>query len=154
MVLDTNVTASAVAAMLSGGRATSNLRCVELGHDGTLRLAASPALRAELASTLQKPEFGLAEADAHGQVELIYRGARDVRVRHPSRLLRKDEADNLVLDCALAASADFLVTRNLKDFAELIPGGRVAGQHEFRYRHLWILSPGRFLARLRREGRL
>lgn len=154
MVYDTNVTASAVAGVVVGRQKSATIRCVELAHDGTVRLAGSAVLRGELLRVLQEPEFGFDADDARRHVDVVYRGARDVRVSRSARLLARDPDDNVVLDCALAASAHFLVTKNLKDYSELVRGGRGRGLQEFRYRGIVVLSPSRFLAALRGQGRL
>lgn len=152
VVYDTNVTAQAVATMVAGGRSSGQVRCVELHHAGLVRLAGSAAMRDELRCVLQYPAFGFSAEDACAHTSLVYRGARDIRVRRSRRLLSRDPDDNAVLDCALEARADYLVTYNLKDYAELIPEGRARAATEFRYRGLIVLTPGRFLRRLRAAG--
>ena len=152
MVYDTNVVAQAIATLMARGRTTAQVRCIELHHAGVVRLAGSSAMRAELNRVLQYDAFGLTERDAREQVEIVYRGARDIRVRRSRDLLKQDPDDNAILDCALESRADYLVTYNLKDYYELIPDGWARGSKSFRFRRLILLTPPEYLRALRTSG--
>ena len=54
----------------------------------------------------------------------------------------KDEADNHLIELAIAGNAECIVTRNLRDFANM----------ELKFPELQILSPENFLKQKKRQG--
>ena len=155
-VYDTNVLGSALAALLGRPpRRSAATECVLAVRVGAVRLATSRALREELLDVVQRPEaFALPQAVAEAAVTEVLKGARPIRPRPAPATLTRDPDDQALLDCAWAAGARYLVTRNLKDFVELVPGLAARGLAEFRWRGLLVLRPEPFLARLRAAGRL
>jgi uncharacterized protein len=144
-VLDTNVLISALLAKRAA-RATPPLQCVELAARGAYRLVTSPPLVTELTRALAYPKLKIPPDAAYAFAALVVSlaepdglipvvGRLDVLTRHP--------ADNLVLETALVGRAAFLVTGNLKHFAEL-PAGRSAHDRL----GVRILGPREFLQAL------
>lgn len=94
------------------------------------RICVSQALLDEWSGVLQRPRFGL---DAH----LVERSIADIRrasifVEPRTSLdVTRDPHDNIVLECALEASADSVVTGNLRHFPARFRGIRVVSPREF-----------------------
>ncbi len=132
IVCDTNVLISAV---VYGGRPREVLETVIAGRAlGFL----SPALRDEFRTVLGRPKFGLTPQQVHE----VCQGLDDIlEAVHPSRTLsviHEDPADNAVLECALEAGADCIVSGDV----HLLGLGRFNG--------IQILRPMEFLETLRR----
>jgi len=91
---------------------------------------ASAALFTEYEEVLRRPKFGLDEKRVTRSIREL---RRNVRVVKPSRELKvtKDPDDNLVLECALAARADYVVTGNRPDFPGQFQDIRVVGPKQF-----------------------
>jgi putative PIN family toxin of toxin-antitoxin system len=126
VVYDTNVLVSAA---LKPGSTPAAL--VALALVQRVRLCVSPPILAEYREVLQRPKFGFEAASIEVLLEELTRTALLV---HPTMHLTvaTDEADNRFLECALEASAAFLVTGNLRHFP-------VATFHDIQ-----ILEPARF----------
>lgn len=139
-VYDTNVLFSAIYGYRRA-RMTPPVLCWDAVLDGAVELAVSPPILDELLDALSAGELPIALAAE--AVELV--GAIGRLVTTPGELdvLKRDPADNPVLECAVLSGATFLVTGNLDHFAELGTEGS-----RLEYRGVEILSPRSFLGRL------
>ena len=110
VVYDTNVVVSAA---LKPGSLPAAL--VALAMAKKVKLFLSPVILKEYADVLSRPKFALDPAAVEAFLRDLRKAATSVR---PSRRLARtpDEADNRFLECAVAASADYLITGNKKHF--------------------------------------
>ena len=141
-VLDTNVL---VAGLFS--RRGASFWLLERIVDGRLPIAISVALALDYEDVLLRPAM-LAQGWASGeQVSAVLDAilAQAVLVQ-PIRVRRRpalpDPGDDLVLECALEANANAIITMNIRDFAGASEGYG-----------LRILKPGDLVAELRKEAR-
>lgn len=140
-VLDSNV-------IVSGffSRRGASFWLLERAISGQLAFAISVALALEYEDVLFRPESlvrSWAEADQIDAVlDALFAAAKLVQpIRFRQRPALPDPGDDLVLECALQAQAEAIVTTNIRDFAsvEAIYGVKV-------------VKPGELVAKLRREG--
>lgn len=103
VAFDTNIYVSALA--LPGGNAEDAY--LEAVH-GTFELFTSVSILTETARVLQT-KFDWAEDKAREAVQEISQVATVLRPRLTLHIL-KDEPDNRILECAMAAQAEYLVT--------------------------------------------
>ena len=131
VVFDTNIYISALA--IPGGNAEDAY--LEAVH-GTFELYASVAILTETARVLQM-KFDWAEDKVREAVQAISKVATVLRPRPTLRIL-KNEPDNRILECAIAAQAEFVVSgdRHL-----------LALKH---YANITMISLADFLTKLRR----
>lgn len=114
VVLDTNVLISAV---LFGGKPRDVFR---LAIQGRIDAFTSPALNGEFRDVLSRPKFKLTAENCF----LIYKEIETVIMmvfpKTTVAVIRSDPDDNAVLECALEAQADTIVTGDphLLDLAE------------------------------------
>ena len=131
VVFDTNIYISAFA--IPGGNAEdAYIEAVR----GSFELFTSVAILTETAGVLQV-KFGWAEERVRKALQAISHTATVLRLR-PTLHLLKDEPDNRILECAVAAGADLVVTGDRHLLA--------LNQHA----EITILSLSDFLAMLRR----
>ncbi len=145
VVLDTNVLVSALRGNRSRLR-TPPVECLKLAQRGALDLVTSPALLAELLRVLAYPKLTVPAAEAHAFASLVAATAQPdglVRPEGQLHILQHDPNDNLVLETALSGRADYLVTGNLRHFAELGPT-----DSGLLFRRVRILTPRQFLEKL------
>jgi uncharacterized protein len=110
LVLDTNVVVSAF--LVPHGNEGKVLR---LALTAKHQLCASEEILEEYRRILCKPKFKLRSSDVNDFITTAQ--TRAVFVYPAHRLnISQDEADNRFLECAEAASANFLVTGNKKHF--------------------------------------
>jgi putative PIN family toxin of toxin-antitoxin system len=111
VVFDTNILLSA---FLFGGNPEALFRAVRAGK---IQLITSPSILAEFASIL-KNKFSW-EGDIREALTVIGRRAELVKPKRSLAVL-EDDADNRVLECALEASADFIISgdHHLLDMGE------------------------------------
>ncbi|MQX36544.1 putative toxin-antitoxin system toxin component, PIN family [Roseospira navarrensis] len=133
IVIDTNVF---VAACLGSGPSNDVLgRCLT----GTLTPLMGSALLAEYESLLGREDvFRAAPLDAGQRADLLdilLASAQWVRINFLWRPNLKDEADNHLVDLAIAGGARYIVTRKVKDFSN----------PDLRLPDLWIGLPEVFL---------
>src|ERR1039458_7167930 len=125
VVLDTNIYISALA--FPGGRADEALR---LAFEGRYQLFLSPAILAELANVLER-KFSW---DRPRSLEACLMLSEIAKVVRPKTRLSelKDEPDNRIMECALSAHADRIVSgdHHLLDLGEF-RGIRIATLAEF-----------------------
>lgn len=104
VVLDTNVLISAV---VYGGNPR---RVLQAAISGAVELSVSEAVIKEFQEVLQRPQFGLSDQFIHNTIaELTSISEWVVPTKH-HQLVEDDPSDNMLLDCAVAAEADYLVT--------------------------------------------
>jgi len=110
VVYDTNVVVSAA---LKPGSLPAAL--VALAMAKKVKLYLTSVILEEYADVLKRPKFDLDPAAVEAFLRDLRKAATSVR---PSRRLARtpDEPDNRFLECAAAASADYLVTGNKKHF--------------------------------------
>lgn len=99
---------------------------------------------AELVHALSYPKLGIPLEEAHAFGAIVAAAAvPDGLVRTEGRLdiLHRDPSDNLVLETALSGCADYIVTGNIADFAELGEQGNVLV-----FRGIRIVTPREFVA--------
>lgn len=116
VVIDTNVL---VSALLRGGRSTrAVLRACLLGH---YRPVVGPALLAEYEDVLGREalfrDSPLTAAERAAVLDGLLHRCRWVEVFYAWRPNLPDEADNHLVELAVAAQAEVIVSRNLRDLA-------------------------------------
>lgn len=127
VVLDTNVLISAV---LYGGNPRTVL---EAALSGAIEVSVSQDIIQEFQAVLLRPQFGLTVQFVHSVVAELTSLAEWVVPEKHHKIVTEDLSDNLVLDCAIAAGAQYLVTGD----SHLL---RVE-----KYQELRILTPQAFL---------
>jgi putative PIN family toxin of toxin-antitoxin system len=90
----------------------------------------SAAILAEYRDVLARPELRIAKGS---QRQLLQHIKLHAHLIHPQRCLQvtADPGDNIFLECADAARADYLVTGNLRHFPKFWKGTKVVSSHEF-----------------------
>ena len=104
VVLDTNVLVSAI---MYGGKPRA---IVEAALAGTIEMYISEAIVGELEGVLGRPQFGLSGQFVRSTIAELAALAEWVTPERHLDVVRDDPSDNLVLDCAVGAEADYLVT--------------------------------------------
>jgi len=132
IVLDTNVV---VSGMRSREGASFRL-LLELGGDSRFRIAVSVPLAMEYEMALKRVP-GLGEADAEGLVDFLCEVGEKREIYFLWRPLLRDPKDEMVLEVAVEAQADAIVTHNVRDFKGV--------EERFGMR---IVTPGAFLLEL------
>jgi len=103
-----------------------------LALEGEVRFFVSPALLREYETVLKRPRFKLDENEIMELMKKINRTAVMVTPAKRLSILKTDEADNRILECALKAGVDFIVTGNKKHFHfEEFKGVRIVTPREF-----------------------
>ena len=130
LVLDTNVLVAAL--LRGGGAARAVLRaCLRERYQPVL----GPALLAEYEDVLGRPElFADSALSARERGDLfdgLMSRCRWIEVFYAWRPNLPDEADNHLIELAVAAQADVIVTRNLRD----------AARGELKFPTLRVLTP-------------
>ena len=104
VVLDTNVLVSAI---VFGG---APRQILESGIAGSIRLCVSESLIRELQAVLRRAKFGFTAQMVQTVVSELTAVSDWVVPEKHHDLIAADPADNEVLDCAVAAEADYIVT--------------------------------------------
>jgi putative PIN family toxin of toxin-antitoxin system len=104
VVLDTNVLVSAI---VYGGNPR---KVLQAAISGAVEISVSEAIIKELQDVLQRPKFSLSVQFVHNTIAEMTSIAEWVVPTKHHHLVNDDPSDNLVLDCAVAAEADYLVT--------------------------------------------
>lgn len=127
VVLDTNVFISAI---LTPGQSR---KALELARTGNIELSVSQAILSEIERILR-----LKMGWADWQIEAALQGIRDISTfvspRQRLAVITEDDADNRILECAVEADAEYIITGDKR---------HLLCHHEFR--GIGILSPGQFL---------
>jgi putative PIN family toxin of toxin-antitoxin system len=133
VVLDTNVLISAI---LFGGPPREVL---ELVISGTIECSLSLSILDELRDVLRRPKFGFSVEQSLQVLEELY---AVIDVIHPVErifILASDPDDNMILECAIASKAEFIVSgdRHLLDLAQ--------------FRGILIVRPSEYLRMIREK---
>ena len=104
VVLDTNVILSAI---LFGGKPR---QIIEAALAGTIRIYASEPIISELKSVLGRPKFGLDPQMIESIVMEFSSLVEWVQPRTQVDVIKEDPSDNQVLDCALEAAAEYVIS--------------------------------------------
>ncbi len=105
---------------------------LSLALEDEVRLFVSPALLHEYEMVLKRPRFKLDENEIMELMKKINRTAVMVIPTKRLSILKTDESDNRILECALKARVDFIVTGNKKHFHfEEFKGVRIVTPREF-----------------------
>jgi putative PIN family toxin of toxin-antitoxin system len=125
LVLDTNIVVSA--ALKPDGLQRTVLL---LALTKPARLYVTEAIVAEYASVLARPELKIRKGLRQQLLQLIKSRAHRV---HPAKRLQvtPDPDDNVFLECADAARADYLVTGNQRHFPKFWKKTKVITSREF-----------------------
>lgn len=126
VVFDTNVLVSAFG---FGGRIR---RTWDLVEEGRCHLYLSPFILVELNRNLAQ-KAGLTQAECEATEKFILTFATLVQPSMQVAAVARNDADNRILECALEAQADMLVTGNMRDLRRLghFQGIRIATPREF-----------------------
>lgn len=128
-VLDTNVVLSAY--LIDNGPSRV---IFDLVFSGYFRCFVSKPLLEEYEEVLKRPRFGLDPRTVARSMRLM-RSSAVLVVPRKGLKITGDPDDNKVLECALEARADYIVTGNTRDFPE-------------RFQDIRIISPRRFMTLL------
>jgi len=104
VVLDTNVI---IYAILFGGKPRQVL---EGALFGSIQISISEPLIAELRGVLQRPKFGFETEMVQSIVTEMTSIAKWASPRKHFELISNDGSDNQVIDCAVEAKADYIIT--------------------------------------------
>jgi uncharacterized protein len=131
LVIDTNVVVSA-ALKLEGLQRT----VVLLAMTKPALWYVSDAIVSEYAMVLARPELKIRRSLRQQLLQLI---KNHTRVVSPSRLAQvtSDPADNMFVECADAARADYLVTGNQRHFPKFWKNTKIISSREF----LSVIAP-------------
>lgn len=131
LVIDTNVVVSA-ALKPEGLQRT----VVLLAMTKPARWYVSDAIMSEYATVLARPELRIRRGLRQQLLQLIKNHARVIT---PSRLAQvtSDPADNMFIECADAARADYLLTGNQRHFPKFWKNTKIITSNEF----LSVLAP-------------
>lgn len=129
-MLDTNILVAAL--LRQGGSARAVVRACLAGH---YQAVVGPALMAEYEEVLGREELFAKSVLTAGERHEVFDGflarCRWVEVFYGWRPNLPDEADNHLIELALAAQASAIVTRNLRDLA----------RGELKFPSLEVLTP-------------
>jgi putative PIN family toxin of toxin-antitoxin system len=131
LVFDTNVVVSAA---LNRDGLPSTVLLIAMTRPA--RLYVSPKIMMEYVTVLSRRELGLRRGPRQQLLQLIRNRAHIV---HPKRILSvtPDPDDNVFLECAEAARADYLVTGNLRHYPVFWKSTKVINPREF----LTLITP-------------
>ena len=125
LVLDTNIVVSAALKPLGLQRTVFLLALTK-----PARLYLSAPIFAEYRAVLSRPEFHIRRGHRQQLLQLLENRAHFVAP--PSSLhVTSDPADNIFLECADAARADYLITGNLRHFPKFWKKTKIITSREF-----------------------
>ena len=104
VVLDSNVY---ISAFLFGGKPAGVVR---LALRGSILVYTSIPILDEVCDVLRRPKFGLSSSQAFTLIEEIHSLCRIVSSEGPVMAVKEDPDDNKILECALAAGAEVIVS--------------------------------------------
>lgn len=126
-VYDTNMIVSAA---LHKDRLPASL--LSLALESKVRIFVSDKLLQEYERVLERPKFKLDKKEVKDLMKLIKEKAVKVKPTKKVAKIKKDLADNRVLECALETQAGFIVTGNKKHFSfEKFHRAKVVNPQEF-----------------------
>ncbi|HEY6350845.1 MAG TPA: putative toxin-antitoxin system toxin component, PIN family [Candidatus Angelobacter sp.] len=125
LVIDTNVVVSAALKREGLQRTVLLLALTRPAH-----WYVSDAILLEYASVLRHPQLKISRGERLKLLQLIKNRTRTIV---PSRLPQAtfDPADNIFIECADAARADYLVTGNLRHYPKFWKNTKIIGSNEF-----------------------
>jgi putative PIN family toxin of toxin-antitoxin system len=124
-VLDTNIVVSALLQPL--GPPT---RVLVLGLAGSIQLCVSGSVYSEYEEVISRPRFRRSAEVIANTLRAIRENAIWVRPTEAVQACSDPDAD-ILLECAQAAGAAYLVTGNLKHFPESWKGTRIVTSRQF-----------------------
>lgn len=127
IVIDTNV-------IVSAALHTESLPALllSLALEDKARLFISPDLLSEYQSVLPRARFKLDPKEIEGLMRKITQKATLVKTTEPLNVIKGDEKDNRILECALKAKANFIITGNKRHFPfEEFKGIKIVTPREF-----------------------
>ena len=113
VVLDTNVLLSAL-----GFEGKETVKIWELAQAGRIHVFVSAFILWELERNLVK-KAAFTSAEARALVAGVLQVARTVAPVVAIQVIKRKDSDNRILECAVAANADVLVTGNMRDLLPL-----------------------------------
>lgn len=124
VVLDTNIIISAHLNLTGLER-----NIFDVAVFGKLRWFTSQEILREYEQVLSRPKFRIETSLCHASLRQIYSSAVMV---HPKVKVHaaSDPSDNIFLECAQEAHADYLVTGNKRDFPAVWHGTRIVNSRE------------------------
>jgi putative PIN family toxin of toxin-antitoxin system len=131
VILDTNVVISAI---LFGG--TPKL-ILNSALEGTIEAYITDAMLEELETVLRRPKFGLPRHIVQSILNEIANIATWIEPQEKSEIVKSDPDDNIIIDCAIAAEAEFLITgdKHLLELQEY-KGIKIITTKDFLQEHL------------------
>ena len=135
VVFDTNIYISAI---LFGGNPR---QCLDLARNGEINLISSRPILLELAEKLRE-KFLWNEEEVNKVIEGLLVFIELVRPKEEVRLIKKEPADNRILECALESKADFILSGDVKHLLSLA-----------KVRGIPIISSKEFLDRFYRKAK-
>ena len=129
VVLDTNVLVSA--ALLTKSQLGTLVR---LARTGVLQHSTSPAILDEFRRVLMSRKIRFEREKADEAVAVVREAATLIHPTMVVHVVKEHDADNRILECALEAKAEFLVTGDLKHLRPLDP-----------FRNIRIRTPREFM---------
>ena len=112
VTFDTNIFISAI---LFGGNPR---QCLELAREGVIELVVSKAILLELAGKMGN-KFLWEEAAVESLIEGIAGFAKIIIPEEQLDIIKEENADNRILECAISAKADFIVSGDKKHLLSL-----------------------------------
>jgi uncharacterized protein len=105
---------------------------LSLGLEEKVRVFVSPALLNEYETVLKRPRFKLGHQETADLIEKIKEKAVMVTPTRELEILKEDETDNRILECAAKAKVDFVITGNRRHFPfEDFRGSKIVTPREF-----------------------
>jgi putative PIN family toxin of toxin-antitoxin system len=127
VVYDTNVIVSAA---LKEGNLPALL--VSLGLEDKVRFFVSPALIREYEKVLERPRLKLGQRGIMDFIERIKERAVMLNPTKGLSIIKIDESDNRILECALKGGVDFIITGNKRHFPfQEFRGSKIVTPREF-----------------------
>ena len=114
IVLDTSVL---IAGLRSRRGASFRLLSMLGGPEFEINVSVPLVLEYEAAAKAQAPELGLSAGDVDDVVDYLCAVAHHREIFFLWRPALRDPSDDMVLEVAVEASCEFIVTHNVRDFA-------------------------------------
>lgn len=102
--LDTNVLVSAL------GWPGPEAAVISLILDGAIGLCLSAEILSEFYRVCQYPKLGFSEAEVDGFTGRLLKNAEVVEPAKKMAVIKEDEPDNRLLECAVAGKVDFIIS--------------------------------------------
>lgn len=104
IVLDTNVLVSAT---IIKGKQFEFLKLAKLGK---IKLITSPEIVKEFKEVISREKFGFSEEQISNALKKILEITELIIPQHKLNVIKDDPDDNMIIECALESSADFIVS--------------------------------------------